>query len=379
MKKFKFIALILFFSYSLSAWEPYDKVIALVNGKPIIETNLLKRLDESITKRKNELKQLRGNRQAAKRVRELRKENSQNHTIQKSRVLDTIINETLIKEIATKESIIISNLKISDYIENIARKYFSTKYSGKKIKKFKKDMTLLMDRVKYDLGEKENNKIIKSDKANKLYKQFIVYITNQTGQTFANYVRDIKLNLIRQQVMSVAIGVAAPSMKEAFTWYKKNKKKFGFNARIKHIQVNVKNLSFKKTRLTYKELKAILKKIERGMSLEKAVAILRKKRKFNIQLIDTGWIHAAKMDPYLIRYISRLKPGGVFPEVVQSQSGSYHILKYLGKKPIPFSSAKNIILNILYEEKMKNEYKTWISEKRSSSTIVVFMENYTKE
>ena len=60
-------------------------------------------------------------------------------------------------------------------------------------------------------------------------------------------------------------------------------------------------------------------------------------------------------------------------------SNAYHVVKFNGYRPTSFDSVKNEIFNLVYQQRMMEQYEKWVSQKRSESDIKIYMNDYVKE
>ena len=188
------------------SWEPYDKVIAVVNDSPIVESDLSMKFNR-IQRRKN-IPQAR-------------------RSFEQSRLLDKSIDEMLILQEADAQSIIVSDAKVDNQIKKIMERMNISN----------------MDTFKERVERAEN-------------------------MSFEEYREEIKKSLVTEQVMSIAIGVTPPTRKEATEWYKTNKDKLGFEMNLKHILMRVKNNSLAEEKRVNEEMKKIRRRVEAGESFE---------------------------------------------------------------------------------------------------------------
>ncbi len=206
IKKIIFI-IILFLNYSIGySWEVYDKLIATVNETPIVESEVVQKL-ERLKGQKNIL--------------------PKSHSNDKSRILDKFIDDAIVEQTAKKESIIVSPEKINNQITKIMERM-----DIKSIESFKKE-------------------IERSEKI-----------------SFEEYKEEMKKSIMTEQIMQIVISMTPPSLKEAQDWYKGNKEKMGYEVNIQHIMINLKNESYAENKRVNKIADDLLNKIRNGQSFE---------------------------------------------------------------------------------------------------------------
>ncbi|MDY6967215.1 MAG: peptidylprolyl isomerase [Spirochaetota bacterium] len=297
------------------SWELYDRVIAVVNEAPIIESEV-------------DLK--------FSRLKKLKKVIKNKHTYEKSRILDKFIENSLVKQTAEKESIIVSDKKIDNHM----------------------------------------HKIMKSMNIPSI-KEFRKIIENKEKISFKEYREELRASLITEQVMSIAIGVSPPTSEDAREWYKKNMKKLGFQVNIKHILIKPKNRSFAEEKRVNKLISQLRKKIISGQPFDKIAKKYSEDTKSAKNGGNLGWVNISELDPYFAGQIAKMRKVGQLSQIIKSNYG-YHIVKYFGKRDVPFNLVSNKILNLLYQQKMMEQFNKWIAARKRESEIRIYMENYEK-
>ena len=94
-------ALICLFGAPLQAWEVYDRVLAVVNDQPIVESQLMKRFNH---------------------YREIKRIPQSKVAYEKSRLLDSFIEDALFQQTAEEEAIIVSDKKVDHFIEKVMKR-----------------------------------------------------------------------------------------------------------------------------------------------------------------------------------------------------------------------------------------------------------------
>lgn len=293
-------------------WIPVDQVIAVVNDSPIIKSEVDERYKVLAKKKK---------------VRSVRKE--------KSRVLDSFIDESILYQTADEESIIISELKIDNHIKKI------------------------MGNMRISSMKVFRRQVEKKEKI-----------------PWQEYRRQIRTQLLMEQIMAYAIDFTPPSERDARAFYNKNRRSL-IEVNVKHILIIPKNSSFTAEKKASKKLEAIRKRILKGESFEK---IARKESQGPSASRGgaLGWSLLMNLDPYFANTAYQMSKKGQISAVVKSAFG-YHIIKYLGRRTAPFSSVKNRIYGILAGQKRQAQFKVWVKRKRRESDIKIYMPNYIKK
>ncbi len=256
--------------------------------------------------------------------------------LEQSRLLDKFIDEMLILQEAEAQSIIVSDAKVDNQIKKIMeRMNIST-----------------MDSFKERVERAEN-------------------------MSFDEYREEIKNSLVTEQVMSIAIGVTPPTRKEAMEWYKMNKDKLGFEMNLKHILMRVKNNSLAEEKRVNEEMKKVRRRLEGGESFESLAIALSEDPATANKGGDLGWVVIAELDPYMATQVFRLNQPGQLSGVIKSSYG-YHIVKFLGKRPITYDAVENKIFNLLFQQKITEQFAKWVVQRRRVSEVKIYMSDYKR-
>jgi len=329
------------------AWEMYDRVIAVVNSEPIIESEINLRYSF-----------MKGRKKTARKKQDY----------ERSRILDKYIEDALIKQTAQEISAIVTDKQVLLIIEKMMTGYFAPRVKDKK--KLKKMINSFSGELK-DLV----NSNIAIDKTDKRLRGFIKSLESKSKLPFLDYFEDMKTNIRRNQLVKIAIGVSPPSDKEGRAWFRKNKKLAGYQIRCKHILIRPAGRSFKAERAAAKRIEALRKQILKGASFEKIAMKYSQDPGSRAKGGDIGWMMPHELDPLFAGNVFRMTKRGQISRVFKSSFG-YHIVKYLGKKPADYEKVRNPIIGRLYQEKMMKEYKKWVLRRKRESEIKIYMDNY---
>jgi putative peptidyl-prolyl cis-trans isomerase len=320
INKIIFIIIILFIYNHAFSWEIYDKVIATVNETPLIESEIIFKFERMIGQKKMVPNKL---------------------SYEKSRLLDKFIEEALVEQTAKQESIIVSPEKIDNQIKKIMERM-----DVKSIDAFKRTI------------EKTEN------------------------ITFEEYRDELRKSLISEQVMSIAIGVSPPSVKEAEDWYKANKEKVGYEVNIQQIFIRLANDSYAENKRANKLAGELYNKIKSGQTFESVAKESSEDMATKNNGGNLGWLplsNMAKKDIILANNIYNEFIVNRNKYAVVKSSTGYHIIKYNGRRTTSFEAAKEDIFNLLYQKKLIEQFKKWVSQKRQQSDIKIYMQDYIKE
>lgn len=321
MKKSIFVVLIgmlpaFLFAETVSTDKPVviDYVAAIVNGKPITDSEVVARYDI------------------------LKKSKKQVKNLDKSRVLDQIIDEQIIEQVAETESIQVTEARIDNEISE------------------------MMKRMKI------------TDK-----NQFIKRVEADQGISYEVFRLQIRQQNLAEQVMTYAVTFSPPSKKEVREWYEKNKTRPDFiQMNMKHILIQPRSGSFADEKAANEKIKAIYQKIMKGASFEE----LAKKESQDPGSAPNGgdlnWVYLADLDPYFATAaLQGYRPGG-YSQVFKSTFG-YHIIKFIGKRTVSFEDVESRISNMLSYQRRSQQFAKWLQDKKKVAEISIYMQGYTKE
>ena len=312
---FALLTLPLILEGAVFPWEPFDRVIAVVNESPIIESEVVERVNRAHGRAKLTPKQ---------------------QSAAMSRIIDKLIERALVEQEAQEQYIIVSDKKIDAHIEK------------------------LMERMNISSLDDFKKRIQATQK-----------------MKFEDYREELKISIMTEQVMSLAIGVSPPTTREAMDWYNANRQKLGFEVNVKHILLRPANASLAEEKRVNAEMKKLLQRIYAGESFE-SIARKHSQDPGSAQKGgDLGWVPLAELDPYFANQAYRMNKPGQLSGVVKSSFG-YHIIKYLDRRPISFDSVKDRIFNMLFQQKMGEQFGKWIQQRRERSEIKIYMDNYVR-
>src|SRR4030042_482837 len=178
----------------LFSWEVYDSVIAVVNDASIIESEINSKFNQLL-----KIKNIPVNR----------------YSVEKSRILDKFIEDALVMKAADDEAIVVTDRRVLSHIEELMKQYFSGKIHDKK--KLDKQVSKIIDRLEKQLSEEP---MIENKEMNTQIREFISFLESRFHINFNDFFEGLRSQIMREQVMSIAIGVSPPSKEEAIDWYK---------------------------------------------------------------------------------------------------------------------------------------------------------------
>ena len=345
------VALILASGTPLLSWEPYDSVIAVVNDISIIESEINNKFNQLIKLR------------TIPRVK---------YTFEKSRILDKFIEDALVMQAAGEESIVVGDKRVLTHLEDMMKQFFSLKIRDEA--KLDKLVSKLMGRLEKRLADET---FMEDRELDDQLNTFITFVEGKFHIPFKDYFEDVRSQIMREQVMSIAIGVTPPSKEEAMDWFKKNKAKLGDEVWVKHILIRPAGGSLTAERDANEKISGIRDKVISGEPIEKLARTYSQDPESAGKGGDLGWKMLAEMEPYFAGYVNNIHTIGQVSPVFKSSMG-YHIVKLMGRRPLTYDKVERLIMFKLYNESMYQQFKKWVLKRKKESEIQIFMKNYVE-
>ncbi|MDA3900124.1 MAG: peptidylprolyl isomerase [Spirochaetes bacterium] len=295
-------------------WYTVDKVIALVNDDPILYSELSKRVELN-KKRKN-----------------VSKKDRKNLTFS---TLDSFINEKLLHQAANREYILVSEEKVDSKIKELME------YTGSKnLEQFKKAV--------------EKNENI----------------------PYEAYREELKNQLIIEQIMVYAMTYTPPTEAEAKAWYNKNKSQL-LQLRFQHILITPKGDSFSAEKAANEQISQLR---EKALSGESFARLARQHSEDKASARADGfidWISPGQLDQRFAYVVYNMKKRGEISQVFKSSFG-YHIVKFYGRRYMPFEEIRNRIFQMISQEARMKQFQEWVKSEREKSHISVYVDGFDK-
>jgi putative peptidyl-prolyl cis-trans isomerase len=250
--------------------------------------------------------------------------------------------------------------------------FFSTKIADKK--ELEDTVNQISSRIEKKIDEEP---IRKNEKLDILTAQFIEYIEDQKKISFGEFFEDIRTQMKREQVMSIAIGVTPPSKDETKRWYINNSDKLGAELHLKHILIRPRDNSLTEQKNTNKKIADLRARIMAGESFEKLAAQFSQDPLSAQKGGDLGWVLLHELDPYFANYANQLYTKGQISNVVSSSFG-YHLIKLIDRKPVTYEKVEKLIMFKLYNESMLEQFNKWVNKRKNESDIKIYMPKYIK-
>ena len=294
--------------------QEVNKIVAIVNNRPIIESEVERKLSLLSSKKKI---------------------SSSQRIVERNKIIDSLISEQLVAQLADEETIIVTEEKIDNTIEKMM----------------------------------QANGIKKID-------DFIKLVEKREKIPYEIYREEIRKQILAELIMSIAINSGTPSRKEALAWYNKNKNSPQLlQVRVKHILIVPKGSSFSAEKKANSLADDIYKKINSGESFEKLAVKYSEDPGSASKGGDIGWTFLGTLDPYFANQAYQMNTPGSISPVFKSSFG-YHIIKYMGRKSASFSEIENQIYGMLSGMGRKEQFKKWLDNQRANSKIIVYYKDY---
>ncbi|MCL1910638.1 MAG: peptidylprolyl isomerase [Leptospirales bacterium] len=341
-----------FLSADLTAWEKYDRVIAIVNNSAIIESDVEMKFNVM---------------QSVRPVAKARV------NYEKSRILDQFIEDALISQTAEESSIMVNDKKVMNRMEGLLKSYIL-----RNLKKDEDADKLTEEYSKRIIAKVEaDRESRKGPQIDERLQGFFAYVKQTQNENFTDFFESVRLQILRQDFLTISLGVSPPAEQEARNWFNANKAKLGFEMWVKHILIIPKNNSYDAEREVNAKLADIRKRIMAGESFEGLARQYSQDPGSAAQGGDLGWIMPAGLDPLFAGNVFNSYNQGGVTNIFKSGFG-YHIAKYYGRRAISFEKVYPMISHKLYSEKIEEQFKKWIVQRKKESDIRIYMKNYVK-
>jgi peptidyl-prolyl cis-trans isomerase SurA len=286
MKKFLVFVVTTIFFVSIAKAEVIDKIVATVNDRPIT-TYDLKELAPFY------------------------------HAKDEKQLLNDVIDDYVIEDIAKKDGIVLTDEDINQFIENVAK----------------------------------NNNLTKDQLEEKI---------KQQGLSYHYYMEFAKFNAYKLKVMQK---IFAPTIQideqEIKNFYNNHANLFNQSTVVLDIiETSNKN-----------DIEDAMKQLQLGASFDSV------KEKYSVDKSAPKKVYVSDINKQLQGIIEKMQVGQISP-IIESSNG-YFIIKVLDKKDVnlSFDEVKDKIRNLLFEEKLQERFASWLNGIKSSMDISTFNEN----
>ena len=344
------IFIMMLFTPRLYSWDSYDKVLAVVNNRPIMESEVNLRLE---------------------RLKLTRNIPAGRVPYEKSRIVDRLIENEIVFETAQKESIEISNRRVINQLEAYMTQFFEGRGGAK-------ETAAVVERVSKSMEKYMENRFEQTSKLDPDLRRFIDSVEKRERTDFFSFFDDLRVKIAKEQIMSVTVGATPPSPEEIQKWYRANKSKLGYEVHVKHILIVPRNNSLSAEKEANQKIEGIRKRIMAGESFESLARDFSQDQGSAGNGGDLGWQLIVQLDPYFAGNVHKMTRSGEISGVFKSGFG-YHIVKYLERRPVTLEKVERMITYKLYSENMEVQFKKWIKQRKEESAVKIYMENYVKE
>lgn len=348
---FFILTIISSFPKNIYSWEKFDSVIALINNRPILESEVELKFNHLKATKKI----------PARRV-----------AYEKSRILDQMIENELVFETAENESIYVTDKRVIGQLESSMINFFTPQMSDEK------DLVAAVARVSQNLEQMLARFGDPRFKKDPDLEKFINFIEKNEKIDFLFFFEELRAKIAKEQIMSIAVGITPPSKEEAMAWFRKNRSKLGYEINVKHILIRPRSTSLKDEKEANDKIDSIRKRVISGESFEKLAAQYSQDPGSASRGGDLGWQLIAQLDPYFANQVHNMNKKGQISTAFKSGFG-YHIVKYIGRRNVSFDKVENMIMYKLYTEGLEGQFKKWVNQKKAESAISIFMDNYVRE
>ena len=205
------------------------------------------------------------------------------------------------------------------------------------------------------------------------YKDFVRKLKKQLKLTDENWKREMRREIIRQQITQIVLRIAPPDEKSIVNFYRKNKKKFGLEFRYREIILSPKNKSIKEETRISTESRKIYDQLRVKPSLFSKLAKRSKDnvspRKYSGGYYDyTPIQEIAQKDQMLASALYNMKRKQISRPFRNSRN-QYIILKLHAKRFLSLEKARPVILQYLYNQEEAKVFSNWFAEKKKKILI----------
>lgn len=288
MKKFLVFVVSSIFFVSIAKAEVIDKIVATVNDRPIT-TYDLKELAPFY------------------------------HAKDQKQLLNDVIDDYVIEDIAKKDGIVLTDEDVNQFIENVAK----------------------------------NNNLTKDQLEEKIKQQGFNYDYYKEFAKFSAY----KLKVM-QKVFAPTIQIDEQEIKN---FYDNHPNLFNQST----VVLDIIETSSKTS------IEDAMKQLQLGASFNSV------KEKYSLDKSEPKKIYVSDINKQLQGIIEKMQVGQISP-IIESNNG-YFIIKVLDKKDVnlSFDEVKDKIRNLLFEEKLQDRFASWLNGIKSSMDISTFNENWS--
>jgi len=346
-----FFSILMFQPLAGYSWDSYEKVLAIVNNRAIMESEVNQKLE---------------------RLRSIKNIPESKVNYEKSRLIDQMIEAQLIFETAQNESILLTDKRVINQLEGAIANFFKSKTDSEKA------LTETVERVSKSMEKLMENKFELNFKMDPDLKKFIDHVEKKEKIDFFSLFDEIKVKIAREQIMSIAIGSTPPSTEEAKKWYNANRNKLGFEVHVKHILIIPKGGSLSDEKEANRRAEEIRREILSNPGSFESLAVKYSEDKGSAKNGgDLGWQVLGQFDQFFAGNVYKLNKSGQISGVFKSGFG-YHVVKFIEKRSVTYDKVEKMIMYKLYTESAQGQFRKWVQQKKEEAAIKIYMEGYVK-
>ena len=245
--------------------------------------------------------------------------------------IEELIERAIIERVARRESIIVSDQRIQNEIDNQMRA-----------------------------------------RSIETQEKFEEMIQRESGMPFEVWKDTMRVSLMRQQILQIMVSVPQPSAKEIEDFYRKNQQKIGMEFLFREITfpytptISQERAISQKASQVHSSLSSnpgnfasVARSLSENVSPYKFAGGLR-----NWEEIQS----IAEEDRILAGVLYNMRPGQL-SSVFRDQSGRYRIVYLQAKRPIPLEEVRALIERRLYYDQAEKAFDEWMKDQKAKLTI----------
>ncbi len=247
---------------------------------------------------------------------------------------------------------------------------------GIKKKLKKKSFDEIIERKIVDISAEENFIYITEEKIqNEIEKQrfaqglsqknFRNKVEREVGLPYNEWVNELRYKLIKRQIIQINLRVSPPTIAELKRFYYQNKKRIGIELRYREIRFVPKNRQITEEARVSRLANKTYQKLIHNPKKFRAIARTHAGRYDGILRPYESIYDIARENPLLASLLFQV-PLQSISRPFRDSLGRYMIVRVEKRHPLPFSKAKNLILNRIYAEKEEKVFSKWLKNKKKN-------------
>lgn len=205
--------------------------------------------------------------------------------------------------------------------------------------------------------------------------EFANAIKRETGMPFEVWKDNMRVTLIRQQILQIMVSVPQPTEKEIEEFYRKNQRQIGMEFLYREIvfpytsDISRERVISNKAKEVHSQLSSnpsrfatLARSLPENVSPYKFAGGLR-----NWEEIQT----IAEEDRILAGMLYNMRAGQL-SQVFRDQAGRYRIVYLQAKRPIPLEEVRALIERRLYFDQAEDAFDEWMKKQKENLTIQRF-------